>query len=154
MDDRPPLQDQLHRAAPIRACYGCGADNEKGLGLKSFLEGDEGICSWRAQEHHCAYPGFLNGGIACTLIDCHSAWTAFALECRDKGLDMGSSADLPTGWTRALSVEFLKPTPLDADLVLRARVIKRGRTSRTVACSISANGQECVRGEVTVVMGR
>jgi acyl-coenzyme A thioesterase PaaI-like protein len=153
MPGRIPLQEQLHRAAPIRACYGCGADNEKGLGLKSFLEGDEGVSLWRGQEYHSAYPGFLNGGIACTLIDCHSAWTAFALECRDKGLDIGSSADLPTGWTRALSVEFLKPTPLHADLVLRARVIKTGRTSRGVACSIYANGEECVRGEVTLVFG-
>jgi acyl-coenzyme A thioesterase PaaI-like protein len=120
--------------------------------LKSFLEGDEGVSSWWGQAHLCSYPGFLNGGIACTLIDCHSAWTAVALECRDKGLAIGSSADLPTGWTRALSVEFLKPTPLQADLVLRARVTKKGRTSRTVACSIYANGQECVRGEVAIVL--
>jgi acyl-coenzyme A thioesterase PaaI-like protein len=147
-----PLQDRLHPETPIRACYGCGSDNSQGLRIKSFLEGDEGVCRWRGQEHHCSYPGFLNGGVACTLIDCHAAWTAFALECRDKGIDMGGQSDLPTGWTRALHVEFLNPTPLAAELILKARVVKTGKTSRTVACSIYAGDEECVRGEVTIVM--
>jgi len=154
MDGTNPLQDCLHESAPIRHCYGCGADNPQGLRIKSFLDGEEAICVWRAEEHHCSYPGFLNGGVACTLIDCHAAWTAFALECRDQGIDMGGAADLPTGWTRALTVEFLRPTPLDAELTLRGRLVKQGRTSRTVACSIFAEGEECVRAEVTIVMNR
>lgn len=152
MTEDVPLQDRLHPESPIRACYGCGADNHYGLGIKSFLEGDEGVCRWRGKEHHCSYPGFLNGGLASTLIDCHSAWTAFALECRDNGVDMGGQSDLPTGWTRALHIEFLKPTPLDTELTLKAKVIQKGRTSRTVECSIYSKGEQCVRGEVTIVM--
>lgn len=147
-----PLQDLLHKDAPIRNCFGCGADNRHGLGIKSFLEGDQGISRWKADEHHCAYPGYLNGGIACTLIDCHAAWTAFAVECRERGSDLSQDASLPTGWTRALSVEFLRPVPLDAELVLRAHVAKRGASSRTVSCSIYVDDTECVRGEVTMVM--
>jgi len=152
MSEKVPLQDRLHKDAPIRHCYGCGADNPNGLGIKSFLEGDEGISRWQGQKHHCSYPGFLNGGVACTLIDCHSAWTAFALECRNQSLDMSQDSNLPTGWTRAMNIEFLKPVPLDAELLLRARVVKQGRTSRTVACSILANEEELIRGEVTVVI--
>ncbi len=147
-----PLQDRLHAEAPIRHCYGCGADNASGLKIKSFLEGDEAVSRWQPQEHHCSYPGYLNGGIACTLIDCHSAWTAFALECREQGLDMELESDLPTGWTRAMNVEFLNPTPLDTEITLRAKIVKRGRTSRTVACSLCSNNEECVRAEVTIVM--
>lgn len=90
--------------------------------------------------------------MASTLIDCHSAWTAFALECRNKGIDMGGKSDLPTGWTRVLHVEFLKPTPVEGELILKARVVKEGRTSRTVVCSIYSGDEECVRGEVTIVM--
>jgi len=147
-----PLQDQLHKDAPIRHCFGCGADNRQGLHIKSFLEGDGGVSRWKAQEYHTAYPGYLNGGVACTIIDCHAAWTAFALECRDRGLDMSRDADLPTGWTRAMSVEFLKAVPLDAELLLRAHIAKKGTSSRTVICSIYVNGEECVRGQVTLVM--
>jgi acyl-coenzyme A thioesterase PaaI-like protein len=146
------LQDLIHSDAAIRGCYGCGTDNSNGLRIKSVLDGDEGVCRWRPERHHTSYPGFLNGGIACTLIDCHAAWTAFALECRERGWDVRSEGSLPTGWTRAMRVEFLNPTPIDAELVLRARLVKKGRTSRTVACSIYAHDRECVRGEVTLVM--
>jgi acyl-coenzyme A thioesterase PaaI-like protein len=152
MSEATALQDRLHPEAPIRHCYGCGADNANGLKIKSALEGDEVVSRWQPQQHHCSYPGYLNGGIACTLIDCHSAWTAFALECRDQSLNMEQRSDLPTGWTRAMSVEFLKPTPLDAEITLRAGVVKKGRTSRTVACSLYANDEECVRAQVTLVM--
>ena len=85
-------------------------------------------------------------------MDCHTAWTAFAVYCREEGIDITKGINLPTGWTRALWVEFLKAVPMDGELVLRARVIKKGTTSRTVACSIYANGVECVKGEVTMVM--
>ncbi len=152
MSSDTPLQDLLHPDSPIRGCYGCGADNTHGLRIKSFLEGDEGVCRWLPEPHHCSYPGFLNGGVACTLIDCHSAWTACALECRARGLDMAAGPELPTGWTRAMRVEFLKPVPLNEDVILRARVVKKGRTSRTVECSLHCDDQECVKAEVTMVM--
>jgi len=152
MKTTTPLQERLHASAEIRHCFGCGADNTGGLRIKSFLEGNEGVCTWHPEAHHCSYPGYLNGGIACTLIDCHSAWTAFALECRERNLDMEAEARLPTGLTRAMHIEFLKPTPINADLQLRARLTKKGRTSRTVVCSIFAGAEECVRGEVTMVM--
>lgn len=147
-----PLQERLHPENPIRACYGCGSDNAHGLRIKSHMEGDEGVCVWKPAAHHCSYPGYLNGGITCTIIDCHSAWTAFAAESSEKGFDMQASPDLPTGWTRAMHIEFLKPIPLEAELTLRAKVVKSGRTSRTVACSVYCNGTECVKGEVTMVM--
>jgi acyl-CoA thioesterase FadM len=87
------------------------------------------------------------------LLDCHSACSAVAFDYREKGLDPGLAADeLPSGWTRAMNIEFLRPTPTDTELTLKARVIKRGRKSRTVACSIYANGEECARAEVIVVM--
>lgn len=153
MSNQLAVQDRLHKHHPIRACYGCGADNPQGLRLKSFIEGDEVVARWRPKNHHCSYPGFLNGGIASTLIDCHSASAAFAVDCRERGLDMGAEAEaLPAGWTRAMTIEFLKPTPMNGELIVRSKVTKKGKTSRTVSCSIYAGGEECVRGEVTIVM--
>ena len=149
------VQDRIHKDNPIRGCFGCGADNPGGLHLKSFLEGEELVARWRPQKHHHAYPGYLNGGIATTLIDCHSACTAFVLDCRESGLNIGAEPHtLPAGWTRAMTIEFLKPTPLGPELVLRSKVIKKGKKSRTVVCSLYANDEECVRGEVTIVMAR
>ncbi len=147
------LQDNLPSDNPIRGCFGCGADNAHGLHIKSYFDGNEGVATWRPENHHCSYPGYLNGGIACTLIDCHSASIALAVECRERGLDLSRDSDqLPSAWTRAMSVEFLKPVPLKAALTLKARLVSKGRTSRTVRCSIYADGEECITGEVTVVM--
>ncbi len=152
MTHEPFLQDLIPPDSPLRNCYGCGSDNERGLRIKSFLEGDEAVARWRPEPHHSAFPGFLNGGISCTLIDCHAAWTAVALECREKGIDMTAQGALPSGWTKALSVEFLRPAPLAAEVELRGRLIRKGTKSRTVACSLYSEGQECVRGEVTIVL--
>lgn len=155
MIDDIPLQDQIHKNNPIRNCYGCGADNEHGLQIKSFTDGDEVIAHWKPQENYCAYPGFLNGGIASTLIDCHAAWAAFALECREQGLNPQASPEaLPAGWTKTLKVEFLRPTPIAKELELRAKVVKKGTTSRTVECSLFADGNECVRGEAVIVLAK
>lgn len=152
MNDQMPLQDRIHPDSRIRGCFGCGADNTHGMRIKSFLVGDEGVSTWKALEHHCSYPCFLNGGILCTIMDCHSAWTAFAVECRDNSRDMETELDLPVGWTRAMNVEFLKPIPIDSEIVLKANVIKKGRTSRTVACCALINDELCAKAEVTMVM--
>jgi acyl-coenzyme A thioesterase PaaI-like protein len=153
MANNTPLQDRLHEENPIRGCFGCGADNPLGLKLKSYVEGDELVARFIPNENHCSYRGFLNGGIATTLIDCHSAWTAFASDQREEGFEYSDSPEkLPAGWTKALTIEFLKPTPMDRDITLRAHVIKKGTKSRTVACSLYAGHQECVKGEVVIVM--
>ncbi len=49
--------------SPASICFGCGPANEKGLRINSFPDGDEVIAEWRAEPHHQAFPGMLNGGI-------------------------------------------------------------------------------------------
>jgi len=67
------LQD---RYAPQGVCFGCGPANDKGLRIKSRVEGDEVVAEFRAEPHHVAFPGIINGGILGALLDCHSNWTA------------------------------------------------------------------------------
>ncbi|MCV5824729.1 hypothetical protein OFN33_30195, partial [Escherichia coli] len=68
-------------------CFGCGPANEKGLHIRSFPEGDEVVATWRAEPHHMAFPGVLNGGIIGALLDCHSNWTAAYHLMKRNGLD-------------------------------------------------------------------
>jgi acyl-coenzyme A thioesterase PaaI-like protein len=153
MPDDIPLQDRLHKDHPIRSCFGCGADNREGLQIKSLEEGDEVVARWKAKPHHHAYPGYLNGGIASALIDCHSAWTASVAECREKGIDLSSSPEaFPSLWTRAMTIEFLKPARIDAHIELRAKLAHKGSKSRKVLCSLYADGEKCVTAEVTLVV--
>ena len=67
------LQDHY---APNNSCFGCGPANPDGLGIKSFVDGDEIVCTWQPQTMHQAFPGVLNGGIIGALLDCHCNWAA------------------------------------------------------------------------------
>ena len=147
------FQDRIHQNHPGRKCFGCGADNQGGLLLKSYERDGEFVAHWRAQPSHQSYPGYLNGGIASTLIDCHSVWAAFATELKELGLDLTDDpARLPMGWTKFLKLEYVQPVPISSELVLKAKVIANGSKSRRVKCSIYVNEHEYVKGDATIIM--
>jgi len=132
-------------------CWGCGSANDKGLQIKSYWSGDEAVCTWQPQAHHCAGPGhILNGGIIATVIDCHCGWTAIAAAYREEGREINTE---PSIWyaTSSLNVKYLRPTPLDEAVVLRARVKESIGKKTILACSLFAKGEECAVGEVVAV---
>jgi len=146
-----PIQDQLPPDSPIRLCFGCGADNEHGMRIKSYWEGDEFVCRWAPQAYHTAIGlSILSGGVAATIMDCHSMWTAIATVWRSQGLS-ATDSNLPMYLTRSLKLDYLRPTPLGQELTLRARVVKVGERSLTVTCSLYAGDVECVRSETVAV---
>ena len=149
MGEKKAFQDRVPEGSSRRNCYGCGADNEHGLNIKSYWDGDEGVCRWKPKPYHSAGPS-LNGGIAATLIDCHSVFTAVATAYRLEGREMGEGEEIDYA-TVKLTVTYLKRTPIDTTLELRAKVIRVGNRSITVETTLSANGKECVRGEVVAV---
>ena len=123
--------------APRGTCFGCGPANEKGLRIRSFpAEGEEVVCDWRAEAHHEAFPGVLNGGIAGALLDCHSNWTAAYHLMRRNDLD-----GPPCTVTADYAVKLLRPTPTDATLHLSARVVESTEDRAVVEASIEANGK-------------
>lgn len=144
MEDGRALQDVLKVE-----CFGCGALNERGLQIKSRWEGDELVCRWRPPPHHVGHPGLVYGGTIASVVDCHAIWTALATHCRDTGTDLANvRAPIVTG---RLTVNFLQPARIDADLVLRARVIDAGGRRATVRCHVLQDGQECAVAEVITV---
>lgn len=138
------FQDQ----GSVPHCYGCGADNEKGLRIKSAWDGDEAVCRWRPESHHCGGSReIVNGGVIATLIDCHSLNLAVAQAYKDAGRPVGSAPRIAYV-TASLSVSYLRPTPIDATLELRARIEKIEGRKVWVRCTLSAAGELCARGEV------
>ena len=73
------------------------------------------------QPHHLAFPGVLNGGICGALLDCHSNWTAAWHLMRKSG-----AAAPPCTVTAEFDVKLKRPTPLDAELTIRAKVVESG----------------------------
>jgi acyl-coenzyme A thioesterase PaaI-like protein len=132
----------------VRHCHGCGADNPRGLRLKSYWDGDEAVASWRPEPHHCGGTGEnLNGGIIASLIDCHSLNLAIARAYRAEGRAIGSAPRI--GYVTAnLNVSYAKPTPIDSSIELRAKITKLENRKAWVNCTLSAGGEVRATGEV------
>ncbi|MFI5273316.1 MAG: PaaI family thioesterase [Ktedonobacterales bacterium] len=150
--DARSLQEQLATLG-FQHCWGCGVANEHGLRLQSYWEGDGALAVWQPQPYHIAAPGIVSGGIIATLLDCHGAATACADAYRASGRQITPEGERLVYLTASLEISYLRPTPSDGPLTLRAHVTERGPRRTTVACTLaSAAGVETARG--VVVCGR
>jgi acyl-coenzyme A thioesterase PaaI-like protein len=133
--------------APNGTCFGCGPRNEKGLRIQSRLAGgDDVVATWRAEKHHEAFEGALSGGIAGTLLDCHSNWTAtYHLMRRAK------AATPPCTVTAEYSVKLLRPTPTDGPIELVARPVEISDDRAVVEAELRAGGKVCATARGTFV---
>ena len=132
-DERKSLQE---RYAPAGICFGCGPANAKGLRIRSFEAGDEVVCEWKAEPHHQAWEGVINGGILGALMDCHGNWTAAWHLMHKSGADA-----LPATVTADFHVFLKRPTPVGAPLTIRARVVESSEDRATVEETMEANGK-------------
>ena len=127
------LQD---RYAPGTKCFGCGPANERGLRIKSRVEGNEVVLDWTPEPHHEAFPGFVNGGVIGVLFDCHCNWTA-AWHLMQKA----GAGEPPFTVTADFAVQFRRPTPSGGALRLRARVVESTDDRAVVDATLDADGQ-------------
>lgn len=143
-----PIQD--YYPAEIAICYGCGRNNPHGLHIKTHWDGETGVCHFMPRQEHTAFPGFVYGGLLASLIDCHSIGTAISAYYTDAGIDPAED-DSITCVTGRLDVRYHKPTPINTELVLSARVTELGERKALVACTLEAKGVTTVSGEVVAV---
>ena len=131
-------------------CYGCGRLNQYGLQVKSYWEGDETVCRFQPKPYHIAIPGYVYGGLIASLVDCHCTGTAAAASYRAEGRAMDTEPPFRFV-TASLHVDYVRPTPLEVPLEVRASVKElRGRKVVMVA-TVLADGEVCARGEVVAV---
>lgn len=142
MSERRALQDEH---APTSICFGCGPANEKGLHIKSFVEGDTVVAEWTPEPHHHAFPGMMNGGIIGALLDCHSNWTAAHHLMKRAGTDRP-----PCTVTADFHVKLRKPTPMTT-VRLTARVAESTDDRAVIESELSANGEITARCKGTFV---
>jgi acyl-coenzyme A thioesterase PaaI-like protein len=117
MDQERSLQETY---SPNGICFGCGPANQRGLHIRSFVDGDEVVAEWRAEPHHEAFPGVLN------------------YLMKKAGL-----SEAPCTVTADFHVKLLRPTPSDASISLRARVVESTDDRATVEAELVANGKVC-----------
>jgi len=126
------LQD---RFAPNNRCFGCGPANEKGLRIKSRVEGDEVVADWMPEKHHEAWENILNGGICGALLDCHCNWTAAWHLMQERGAESP-----PCTVTAEYAIKLRRPTPMSAPVQLRAKVIESTEDRAVIEGTLSAGG--------------
>ncbi len=132
--------------SPDGICFGCGPANEKGLHIRSFAENGDVVAEWRAQSHHEAFPGVLNGGIIGALLDCHSNWAAAYFLMKNN-----AKTEPDCTVTADFHVRLLRPTPSDALIHLRAKVIESTLEHATVDAELIANDKVCATCRGTFV---
>lgn len=134
------------RYAPHDRCFGCGNANEKGLRLKSHVDGEVVRATWRPESHYEAFDGILNGGIIGALLDCHSNWTAAWHLMQQSGSDKP-----PCTVTASYEVRFRQPTPSTEEIELEARVSSSAEDRATVDAALIAGGRVCATCRGTFV---
>jgi acyl-coenzyme A thioesterase PaaI-like protein len=125
-------------------CYGCGRLNDHGLQIKSQWDGEDVVCRWQPKAFHVGLPGRLQGGVIATVVICHALWTATATACRNEGIDIEEPMTFAYT-TTSLQMEFMAPVPVDAIVMLRARVTAFDGDRATVLCSVLVNDRETTR---------
>ena len=134
----------------VAHCYGCGKLNEHGHKLKSYWDGDETIAHFTPKPYHIAIPGYVYGGLIASLIDCHGTGTAALIKYRAESREPDTIPPLRFV-TASLQVDFLKPTPISVELVLRGKLIELKGKKVISEVTVSANGEITARGKVVAV---
>ena len=136
---------------PHNHCYGCGPENPDGLQIKSYWDGTESLCTYVPRPEQCAGPlQYVYGGTIASIIDCHSICTSIANYYRRDGFGIGEG---PPIWcvTAGLSVSYLKPTPIDRPVELRAIIEECTDKKTVVRCSMSSDGVVTATGDVVAI---
>jgi len=146
-----PLAVQDYYPEDVAHCYGCGRLNVEGIQLKTVWEGDETVSRYIPRAFHTAIPGYVYGGLIASLLDCHGTGGAAAAALRREGRGIGEG-EAPRFVTASLHVDFLKPTPLGPELVVRGKVVEI--TDRKVVLDETLSAGGVVTAKATVVAVR
>lgn len=142
------FQDQIQG----NHCFGCGSDNPLGLQIKSYWSDDDKTeCRFTPAAHHCAGPeSVLNGGIISTIIDCHCVCSAMAKAYQLAGRDIKDGERI---WfaTGLLEVPYLKPTPIDQEVLLVANIVEASDKKIVVSCELFSGQECCAKANVIAV---
>jgi acyl-coenzyme A thioesterase PaaI-like protein len=148
--DRPGPAVQDFYPDDVAHCFGCGRLNTEGHQLKTVWEGDETVSRFTPKPYHTAIPGYVYGGLVASLLDCHGTGGAAAAALRREGREIGDG-EAPRFVTASLEVDFLKPTPLGPELVVRGRVVEITDRKVILEETLSVEGTVTARGRVVAV---
>lgn len=140
-------------AWPQATCYGCGPNNPEGLQIKSTLspDGQFLLATHHPQtKYNAGFPNVMYGGLVASLIDCHSIWTAITFSYLAEGREIGALPAI-SFVTGELKVRYIKPTPLNEPILLRAWVEGPIERKVRVLCELGPAGLITATGDTITV---
>lgn len=148
MADSESIYFQNHM--PANVCFGCGIENQNGLHIRSYWEGEESICVWGSEPRFQGWVKIMNGGVLATIIDCHCMGTAMAAAYREEGRALGSEPYYRYA-TASIKIDYLKPTSNDRPVMLRAQIVEIEGRKTSLTCQAYSEGVMTARAEVVAV---
>ena len=92
-------------------CFGCGVNNPIGLKLKFKRDGDAIRAEYTPDKYFQGWPGLLHGGLTGTLLDEAMSNIAYSTG--------------HTCLTASITIRIRQPIPVDATLVVTARIARQ-----------------------------
>ncbi len=119
-------------------CFACAPNNEKGLHMEFFEEGDYILCDWKPQGFLQGFYNILHGGIQATLMDEMASWLV-QIKLKTSGV------------TSSLTVRYLKSVPTNKGAIrLRAKLIGTRRNLADIEVELfDDDGNLCATSKVT-----
>ena len=145
----PAFQERYSR--DFQHCYGCGALNAAGLGIRSFARGADTVARFTPGPAHTALPGYVYGGLIASLIDCHGVASAAAYFASPDTFPMAGASPLPRLVTASLHVDFLRPTALGPEIELTGRLEEKTPRKTIVLVDVRVHGVLTAKGRVVAV---
>ncbi|NYE00111.1 acyl-coenzyme A thioesterase PaaI-like protein [Kineosphaera limosa] len=153
LHDGTAFQD--HYPPDVAACFGCGRLNEHGHHLRTTWDGEGTVTRFTPGPEQTAVPGYVYGGLIASVIDCAGTGTAAGAAYRAAGRTMGDPDDHepPLRFvTGRLEVDYLAPTPLGVELVVRGHIDEIKARKVVVSLEMAAGDTVVARGRVIAVL--
>src|ERR1700730_17853244 len=138
MPRNPPGQGHDTRYVQMQKnnCFACGMNNPDGMRLKFTLDEKTKTseCRFRLGKRYTGPPGHCHGGIIATILD--------------DAMGKVNKLRHVVALTREMTVEYLKPVPLNQPLRVESREVKvKGRKHINMAEILNEKGEELGRSE-------
>ncbi len=104
-------------------CFGCSRKNPHGLNLRFWLM--EKGCYTRCviPDHLCGIDGVVHGGILTLVLEEVAQWTIISHFAK-------------FGMTREVSVRYLKPVPINKEIIVEAEIIDQKEKDVLFHCTV------------------
>ena len=119
-------------------CFGCAPNNEAGIKMEFYEDGDEGVSLWEPRSEYQGWINELHGGIQAVLMDEICAWVIL------RKLQT-------TGVTSKMETRYRKPvSTTDSHIVLRASIKEVKRNIVIIEAKLyNKDGEVCTEAVCT-----